>query len=91
MINHTDLELRFAEHWVRVDRINRHGWQQASVPTGDNRAQGMRIVAPAARRQLGMAIVRIGRGIVRGGERLCGTAFAAGIDPVHESTSPRIR
>ena len=92
MIDHTELELRLAAHEARVGRANRDGWmRQSSAPIGDNRAQGMRIVAPAARRQLGMTIMRIGRRIARSGERLCGTTFAANIDSAHESTTSRIR
>jgi hypothetical protein len=57
MFNDTFCEVRRAEHWGRVDRVNREGWKrETSVSTERRRTL----------RQIGQALVRFG-------ERLQGT------------------
>jgi hypothetical protein len=57
MIDHTDLELRFAAHEARVGRVNRDGWtRQVSVSGGDTHQQE---TAGSARMMLGSALGRV--------------------------------
>jgi hypothetical protein len=61
VIDLTDLDLRYADHAVRVGRVGREGWmREASVPTGGSRTWGMATAVGLVRRHLGGALVRIG-------------------------------
>ena len=80
MINHTDMELRFAAHETRVGRANRDGWmRQVSAPDSGTRQQTT--VIGSGRQQLGSAVVRIGKW-------LRGVPFTEAIEPVRDSPAP---
>jgi len=64
VINLTDLDLRYADHAARVERVNGAGWmREGLVPTGGRRA-GAATGAGQTRRHIGQGLVSIGEWLI---------------------------
>ncbi len=61
MINLTDLDLRYADHGTKVERVNRAGWKRAetAAPVA-SQSRGVRHIVGVMRRHGGEALVRVG-------------------------------
>jgi hypothetical protein len=61
VINLTDLDVRYADHDARIERVNREGWlRNLSTATGASRTRRVANGVGTVRRHLGGVLVRVG-------------------------------